>query len=389
MLIRTYKYLLRPTEDQDKLLDFLLWQSRNVYNMALGQRITTYQETGHGLSYSKQWEHFREVRHAEADTLGKLNASSVQQLLRRLDKSFTAFFRRMKSGETPGFPRFKNKDRFKSIEYTYGDGCKLRSDEHGRYSFYIQNVGEIRMCYHRPIPKNSKIKHVVLKYTNHRWYVCLMLELVQDPVVSRLLQKAIGIDMGLKSLLAFSDGTLVENPRWLRESLDELRIKQRHAARQRRGSKNQQKTYYQIAKLHAKISNQRMDYLHKTSRELVNKYDLIAIEDLSLGFMNKNHNLALSSHDAGLGIFRQMLEYKAEEAGVQVKAVNPYNTSQICSNCRKIVSKTLAVRVHTCPNCGLVIDRDVNAARNILNLALNSLGRSEQTVTWAVAPCVV
>ena len=116
---------------------------------------------------------------------------------------------------------------------------------------------------------------------------------------------------------------------------------------------------------------------------------LFRSEDLSLGFMNKNHNLALSSHDAGLGIFRQILEYKVEEAGVQVKAVNPYNTSQICSNCRKIVSKTLAVLVHTCPNCGLVIDRDVNAARNILNLALNSLGRSEQTVTWAVAPCVV
>jgi putative transposase len=141
--------------------------------------------------------------------------------------------------------------------------------------------------------------------------------------------------------------------------------------------------------LHEKVSNQRVDYLHKVSRDLLNKYDLIAIEDLSLGFMNKNHNLALSSHDAGLGIFRQMLEYKAEEAGVQVSAVNSYNTSQVCSNCGNIVPKTLAVRVHTCPSCGLVINRDVNAARNILDLALNSLGRSEQTVTWAVTPCVV
>jgi len=219
--------------------------------------------------------------------------------------------------------------------------------------------------------------------------MCLMLELMQEPVSSRIPQKAIGIDVGLKSLLAFSDGTIVRNPRWLRKSLNELRLIQRHASRQKRGSKNQRKTYFQLAKLHERISNQRMDYLHKASRELVNNYDLIAIEDLSLGFMNQNRNLALSSHDAGFGLFRQMLEYKAEEAGIQVSAVNPYNTSQACSNCGKKVSKTLAVRVHTCPNCGLVIDRDVNAARNILDLALNSLGRSEQTVTWAVAPCVV
>jgi putative transposase len=357
--------------------------------MALEQRVTTYRETGHGIGYTKQWEHFREVRHAEQDTFGKLNASSVQQLLRRLDKSFSAFFRRMKAGETPGFPRFKNKDRFKSIEYTYGDGCKLHSDEHGRYHFYVQNVGEIRMCYHRPIPKNSKITHIVLKCSNHRWYVCLMLELILEPLTVKPPRNVVGIDVGIKSLLALSDGTLVENPGWLRESLNELRIIQRHASRQKRGSKNQQKTYFQIAKLHERISNQRLDYLHKSSRALVNKYDLIAIEDLSLGFMNQNRRLALSSHDAWFGVFRRMLEYKAEEAGVQVSAVNPYNTSQICSNCKKIVPKTLAVRVHTCSNCGLVIDRDVNSARNILNVALDSLGRSEQTVTWAVAPCVV
>jgi putative transposase len=132
-----------------------------------------------------------------------------------------------------------------------------------------------------------------------------------------------------------------------------------------------------------------MDYLHKVSREIVNNYSLIAFEDLPLKIMNQNRHLSLSSHDAGFGIFRQMLEYKAEEAGVQTKAVNPYNTSQRCSSCGDIVPKTLAVRVHICPNCGLVIDRDVNAAKNILELALNSLGRSEQTVTWAVSPCVV
>jgi putative transposase len=245
------------------------------------------------------------------------------------------------------------------------------------------------MCHHRSIPDNSNIKHVILKNINHRWYVCLMLEIRQETVDSKQPEKIIGIDVGLKSLIAFSDGTLIDNPRWLRESLHELRIKQRHASRQKKGSKNQRKTYFQIAKLHEKTSNQRMDYLHKVSREIVKNYGLVAFEDLSLTFMNQNKHLSLSSHDAGFGIFRQMLEYKAEEAGVQTKAVDPYNTSQRCSSCGNIVPKTLSVRVHTCPNCGLVIDRDVNAARNVLILALISLGRSEQTVTWAVAPCVV
>jgi len=165
--------IMRPQLGQDKGSHpkLFLMRSRHFMgttNFNRGSRANS------GVSYAKQWEHFRDLRHTDMDTLGKLNASSVQQLLRRLDKSFSAFFQRMKSSETPGFPRFKNKDRFKSIEYSYGDGCKLRSDEHGRYSFYVQNVGEIRMCYHRSIPENSKIKHVVLKCTNHRWFVCLM-----------------------------------------------------------------------------------------------------------------------------------------------------------------------------------------------------------------------
>ena len=157
-MLRIYKYLLRPNTKQMKTLDFLLWQSRLVYNAAFEQRISIYQETGKGISYQNQWAYFRDLRHTEPDTLGKLNASSIQQLLRRLDKAFSAFFRRIKSGERPGFPRFKGHNRFKSMEYTYGDGCKLLQDIHGRRSFYLQNVGEMKMCFHRGLPHGSKIK---------------------------------------------------------------------------------------------------------------------------------------------------------------------------------------------------------------------------------------
>lgn len=386
-MLRTYKYLLRPNKEQAEQLDFLLWQSRRIYNAALEQRIKAYQETGKGMNYGAQWAHFRDQRHENSDTLGQLNASSVQHMLRRLDKSFAAFFRRLKAGARAGFPRFKSRHRFHSLEYTYGDGCKLRQNKQGRRSFYVQNVGETRMCYHRAIPAEAKIKHAVIKRVGERWYVCLMLEL-PDPENSGIQTgKRIGIDVGLKSLAALSTGELIENPRWLRENLAKLRRLQRRAARQVRGSHRQRETYRKIARLHEHVANQRADYLHKVSHRLVTGHDLIAIEHLSLGSMNQNRHLSLSSHDAGFGLFRQMLEYKAESAGIQVIAVNPSNTTQACSGCGSLVPKGLSVRVHQCPVCGLILDRDVNAARNILSLALHRsvgsqpLGRSGQPVT--------
>ncbi len=388
-MLRTYKYLLRPNDEQLKSLDFLLWQSRIVYNTALEQRITTYKETGKGMSYKTQWTYFRDLRRDNPDTLGLVNADSLQQLLRRLDKSFTAFFRRLKANEKPGFPRFKSRNRFNSIEFTYANGCKLRMNEHGRMSFYIQNVGEMRICYHRAIPDEANIKHVIIKRYNERWYVFLMIELPNPEKRIEQTGNQVGIDVGLKTLAALSTGELIENPHWMRQSLAKLRRLQRHASRQVKGSNRQKKTYRKIARLHEQIANQRTDYLHKISNKLVAENDLIAIENLSLGFMNKNRHLSLSSYDAGFGLLRQMIEYKASSAGIQVVAVNPSNTTQACSGCGSIVPKSLSVRVHKCPYCGLVLDRDVNAARNILSLALNNpLGRSGQPVTLAVAPCV-
>lgn len=384
-MLRTYKYLLRPTNEQDQSLDFLLWQSRLVYNAALEQRISTYQQTGQGLNYNAQWTHFRDLRRLAPQTLGQVNASSLQHTLRRLDKAFAAFFRRLKTRETPGFPRYKSRHRFHSLEYTYGDGCKLRADEHGRQSFYVQNVGEMRLCYHRAIPDLAAIKHAVVKRVNERWYVSLILELPDPGKRQVQTGQQVGIDVGLSHLAALSTGEVIENPRWLRDSLAKLRRIQRHASRQVKGSHRQHTTYHRIARWHERVANQRTDYLHKLSTRLVAENDLIGIEDLCLGFMNRNGYLSLASHDAGFGLFRKMLEYKAESAGIPVIAVNPSNTTQACSGCGTRVPKGLSVRLHTCPDCGLVLDRDVNAARNILTLALkNPLGRSGQAITCPV-----
>jgi putative transposase len=282
-----------------------------------------------------------------------------------------------------------------------------RANENGRALFYVQSVGEMRMCFHRALPPGAVLKHVVLKNVNGRWYACIMLELPQAqpehstacPELVEGTGKAVGIDVGLKSLATLSSGEYIENPRHLRGSLAKLRRLQRAASRQVKGSHRQRKSYARVARLSEQIACQRADYLHKLSRRLVVEHDLIAIENLNLGFMNHNRHLALSSHDAGFGLLRQMLAYKAEEAGIAIITVNPANTTQACSRCGKIVPKDLSVRVHECPDCGLVLDRDVNAARNILSLALNPLGRlakpyrdplgrSGQDETWAAAPSV-
>ena len=347
-----------------------------------------YKETGKGINFADQCKVFRDKRNNNSDIYGLLNATSVQQMLRRLDKAFSAFFRRMKAGETPGFPRFKGYDRFKSVEYRYGDGCKLRYMENGQVRFYIQNVGEAKVVFHRHIPDGANIKHVVIKRVNQKWYVCLMLEIPDQQIASHQECAAVGIDMGLKSLIATSDGFKAGNPRWLKESLCDLRIAQRKVTRRKRGSKRRRQAVRQVARVHEKIANQRMDYWHKLTRELATSYSHIAVENLNLRFMNKNKYLSRSSHDAGLGIFMQLLTYKVEETGGQLVAVNPAYTSQMCNECGEIVEKGLSVRTHECPYCGFVLDRDVNAARNILQKAFYTPGLGVQDLTWAATPSV-
>lgn len=306
-----------------------------------------------------------------------MNASSVQQMLRRLDKAFRAFFRRLKAGEKPGFPRFKSRARFKSLEYRYGDGCKLVLDEAGRILLRLQNIGLVKVKYHLPMPEGARIKHVVIKRSLGKWYVCLLLEL-PDPAHQPHPVTAVGIDMGLQHALALSNGQLYENPRWLKSELAKSRRLQRKASRQRQSSRRQRKTYFAIARLHEKIANRRRDWWHKVAHQLADTYSFIAIEDLNLDFMLKNPHLARSASAMSLGLFRQLLTYKAEGAGGCVVSVDPKNTSQRCSRCGVLVSKSLQVRVHRCTTCGLQLDRDVNAARNILFSAWD--GRSERNV---------
>ena len=221
------------------------------------------------------------------------------------------------------------------------------------------------------IPDQAVIKQATIKNKNGRWYAYFKAEL-PDPAPAEPPSGVIGIDAGLRSMLAFSDGTLIKNPLWLKSRLAELRVKQRRACRRQNGSHRQALAYRQVAILYEATANCRLDYLHKITSRLVTDYGLIAIENLSTEFMHQSKITATLAKDAGIATFRRFLEYKASAAGVQVIAVNPAYTSQLCSGCGEMVEKNLSTRVHDCPFCGLVLDRDVNAARNILQIALET-----------------
>lgn len=366
MATLTYEYRLYPRRAEVKRLEQMLEQGREVYNAALAECKAFYAANGKGIKALSQWNYFREWRKQDGILL---NASSLQHLLRRLDKAYSAFFRRLKAGETPGHPRFKGADRFNSLEYTYSDGCKLNYDEKlDRFTLYVQNVGDVKVKMHRLLPAGANIKHVVLKRKASGWYVYLQLEVLQ-PHMQPNGEPAVAGDVGLLRLLTLSDGTEIDNPRWLRSSLAKLRRAQRRLSRRKKGSQRRRKARQQVALLHEHIANTRKDFWHKTTRQLVNTYGVIALEDLSPRFMLQNRHLSLSAADAGLGMFQQMLASKAANAGCELRWVRAAYTSQACSGCGCLVEKALSVRIHCCPHCGLTIDRDLNAARNIFALA--------------------
>ncbi len=376
-LRRTFKYRLYPSKEQTIALDYQLSEARILYNAALQERRDAWKMQKVSLNYYDQASQLKEIR--DTGNLSLANYSSCQDVLWRVDKTFQAFFRRVKAGEKAGYPRFKSRDRYDSYTFpAWGDGCHLT--DAGRIK--VQGVGSVKVKMHRPIAGN--IKTLTLKCEAGKWYACFS---VMVDVPLRLPQPdAVGIDMGLTLFAALSTGELITNPRNLKAGLGKLRRCQRKVARRKKGGNGRRKAVRFLQKAHAHVRNQRSDFQHKLSRKLANSYGLIAVEDLNIKGLSKGM-LARSVNDASWGAFLAKLAYKAEEAGGELVRVNPNGTSQVCSGCGSLpdVPKTLADRVHLCPSCGLVIDRDVNAARNILTRAL---GLSVWDKTWEVAPCV-
>lgn len=370
----TYKYRLYPNKEQSQKLETTLDICRFLYNSALEERKEAYQKRGVSLSYRHQQNELPECK-LEVPELNQIHSQVLQDTLRRLDKSFQNFFRRVKNGEKPGYPRFKSKNRFHSFTYPqFGfslDGNKLN----------LSKIGDIKIKLHRPI--NDEIKTLTITREIDKWYACFSVEIDTPPL--KPIESAIGIDVGLNSFVTLSTGEEIENPRWFRNTQRRLRRRQKSLSRKKLGSKNRNKQRIRVAKYHKKVSNQRKDFHHEVSRQLVDNYDLIAYEDLNIKGMVRNHHLAKSISDAGWGKFIAFVCYKAEGAGKQAIAVNPYGTTTECSECGFPVPKSLSQRMHNCPNCGLVMPRDWNSAKVILSRTAGTAGY-KACGDWASTP---
>lgn len=364
-VVRNYRYRVYLRGAEAAALDDVLRLHRELYNAALQERRDAYAKHGIRVSYNDQAAQLKEIRVVRED-VAALNFSSLQQTLRRLNKSFAGFFRRVKARRAPGFPRFKGRDRFRSVSFVYGDGCKVRSDARGRQVVYVQGLGELKVKWHRPLPDGARIKQIqVLIDGRGRTFVTLALE-AQAKVFARAAAGTgeIGIDVGLEKFAALSDGTFIDNPRFFRVSEERLAGAQRVVARRRRGSRRHRKAKRAVSRIHTKVAEQRRDFHHQVSAQLVAAYGFIAVEDLNIRGLARGM-LAKSVHDAGWSQFIAFLRYKAESAGTVLEEVNAAGTSQICPGCGTTAKKELSERIHDC-SCGCRMDRDTAASLIIL-----------------------
>jgi len=376
MVLRTYKYRLYPTKKQSKILDSWLETCRVLYNDSLAERKENYEQKGLSLGYAQQNKQLTTLKKTD-ESLQAVHSQVLQDVLRRLQKAFDNFFRRVKLGEQAGYPRFKGWKRYKSFTYPQS-GFKVVDNKF----LQLSKIGKVNIKLHRDIPQEGPIKTCSIKKDGEQWYATFTVEFSRElPPPLTQVETAVGLDVGLEKLATLSTGDKIANPRWLQETEKQLAREQRNLSRKKKGSKNRAKQKQKVARLHRKVRHQRQDFHHKLSRGLVAQYDLLVFEDLRIKNMVRNHPLAKSISDASWGQLLLFTLYKAAEAGTRVETVNPNGTSQECSSCGQTVKKSLAARVHVCPHCGLILDRDHNAALNILKRGLEQMSLTTKLST--------
>jgi putative transposase len=373
---KTYQEKLKPTPQQERELEQVLRRCRTLYNTALAQRIFLWKQHGVSVSRYQQEAELKTLR-ADLPEYVAIHSHVLQDVLARLDKTYQSFFRRVANGEKAGFPRFHGRERYHSFTYKeYGNGARL---ENGY--LVLSKIGRLAVRWSRPIAGCSKT--VTISKEADGWYVSFSCaEVPTEPLP--LTGSDTGIDVGLKVFLITADGKAVTNPRHYRTAERELKKAQKRVSRRQKGSKRRRKAVAQGAKKHQHVRRQRTDFHHKTALALVRQYDTISHEAIQPANLSRRpapvpdenggylHNgaaqkagLNKSIHDVGWSCFLSILACKAAWAGKRVEAVNPAYTSQDCSGCGERIEKSLSVRTHVCTNCGLIVDRDENAARNI------------------------
>jgi putative transposase len=364
---KAYKYRIYLTNGQRRILNTTLDECRWVYNKTLEVRRNAH-EQGFSLSWYETKAMLPDWKEARP-SLKRVHSQVLQNVTQRVDLAFQAFFRRVKeAADDPGYPRFKGFGRYDSITYPqYGNGVEIRDND-----LLVSKIGRIKVVWHRPV--EGTIKTVTLRRARTgKWYVSFSVEVAPKHLPPT--EHVVGVDMGLESFLTTSHGEKIDNPRFYRRDEADLKRVQKlkdTAKNAQKWDENRHRTKA-LAHIHQRIANRRSDFAHKRSRELVNRYQVIAFEELEVQQMGRNRGMRKSIRDVAWTQLIQYTSNKAEEAGRTVVLVNPRNTSKMCSRCGHLADKDLSVRVHDCPQCGLVLDRDQNAAITILRLGLQNL----------------
>ncbi len=368
-LTKAYKFRIYPDTIRQEEIDKRLILAQRFYNRLLEKSIRSYKNDNHKVSMAQFNRFVKEIIQEDKKYL-KLYSQTRCEIEFRLMKAYQNFFRRIKEGNRKaGFPRFKSKDRYKSITYPQDNGSF--SIRKGRLR--ISRIGTMPIDLHRKI--EGTIKTLAIKREGKNYYaIFTTINNIRIPEVENT--NPVGIDLGLDSFIAISDGTKIEKPKFMQQNRKRISHWQRVVARRNKGSKRREKAKADLQKTYEHITNQSDDYLHKLSDTLVNSgYTSFAVEDLRIQNMVKNHRLAGSIQNASWNRFVQYLSYKAESAGMKVMKVDARNTSKECSNCGNIREMPLSVREYNCDKCGLQLDRDINASINILKRA--TLGQRE------------
>ncbi len=359
--IRNYKFRLYPTDSQEYKLQNNLAVCRWVYNKFVDF-------TKHGFVSRNDCNYYLTELKQQESWLYDYHSKMLQAVSSQIDGSQKALIELSKKGYKTGQLRFARYNEFRTFTYNQS-GYKL--EQHGdKTLLYLSKIGYVEIRQHREFPDNANIKQVIVtKSKSGKWFVCVTVDISESmtniPKISFL--KGVGIDVGIKNFAYDSDGNQTPNPYNLKKMLKPLARAQRKVSRKKKGSNNRLKSILKMQKIHEKITNRRKDFQHKLSSQYAKNYDIVFVENLEKLNMVKNHKLAQSILDASWGTFIQKLEYKCKML-VQVSA---RNTTVDCSKCGNKVPKSLAVRIHRCNLCDLVLDRDHNASINILNKGLN------------------
>ncbi|MCW3058863.1 MAG: transposase, partial [Capsulimonas sp.] len=363
------KIRLYPDSAQEHALEATLETCRRVYNSLVNDRKYQFETAQVSVGRYDQQAYLPAWKKSHPE-LKSVYSQVLQDVVHRVDLAFKAFFDRVKKGEAPGFPRLKGEGQYDSITFTQNDSFKV-----GDSTIRLAKIGQVKAKLHRQ--PWGELKTCILRRINNKWFACLCQEV--EPELLPPSTEAVGIDMGLKTFAALSNGEFIDNPRFFRKDEKALAKAQRKLAKQKRGSKAGKKARKVVSRVHERIRNRRHDFCHQNARRVVNRFGVIAVEKLSVRNMLGNHCLAKSICDAAWSQFRIVLTSKAENAGREILAVNPAYTSQDCSGCgyrpdgqEGRTKKKLSDRWHLCPMCGLSLDRDTNAAVNILALGQQS-----------------